>query len=90
MLKILATAALVIASVLVTAPPPAHAEVCADAGGRRHVSVGGCVDPGRDIVGGAAIAGVAIAAGTDPYWPGQIPCYSAEGVPYYTPDGDPC
>ncbi len=91
MLKILATAALAIAPVLVTAPPPAHADVCADAGGRRHVSVGGCADIGRDVVGGAAIAGgVAIAGATDPYWPGQIPCSSAEGVPYYTPDGDPC
>jgi len=77
MLKILATAALAIAPVLVTAPPPAHAEVCADAAGASYL-VGGCADIGRDVVGGAAIAGaVAIAGATDPYWPGEIPCYSA-------------
>jgi len=42
-------------------------------------------------IGAAAVPpGAAIAAATDPYWPGQEPCYSVEGVPYYTPDGDPC
>jgi hypothetical protein len=34
--------------------------------------------------------GAAIAAATDPYIPGEIPCYTVEGVPYYTPPGDPC
>jgi hypothetical protein len=33
---------------------------------------------------------VAIASATDPYIPGEIPCYTVEGVPYYTPPGDPC
>ena len=27
---------------------------------------------------------------TTPYIPGEIPCYTVEGVPYYTPPGDPC
>jgi hypothetical protein len=35
------------------------------------------------------VTGVAIAAATDPYWAGEKPCYTVEGVPYYTPDGDP-
>ena len=65
--------------------PIAHADVCAGADGR-HVAVGGCT-PG---VAGDVAAGAAIAAATVPYWPGEVPCYSVEGVPYYTPDGDPC
>ena len=42
-----------------------------------------------DIAGDVA-TGAAIAAATDPYWPGEEPCYTVEGVPYYTRDGDPC
>jgi hypothetical protein len=69
----------------VVAPTVAHADICAGAHGR-HFAVGGCT-PG---IAGDVIAGAAIAAATDPYFPGEIPCYTAEGVPYYTPDGDPC
>jgi hypothetical protein len=36
------------------------------------------------------LVGGAIAAADHPYWDGQVPCYTVEGVPYYTPDGDPC
>jgi hypothetical protein len=25
-----------------------------------------------------------------PHYLGEIPCYTVEGVPYYTPPGDPC
>jgi hypothetical protein len=35
-------------------------------------------------------AGAAIAAAHAPYVPGEVPCYTVEGVPYYTPPGDPC
>jgi hypothetical protein len=66
------------------APPAAHADICAGASGR-HFGVGGCT-PG---LAGDAITG-AIVASDHEYWPGQVPCYTAEGVPYYTPDGDPC
>ena len=66
------------------APPLAQADICAGAHGR-HFGVGGCT-PG---LAGDAIAG-AIVASDHPYWGGQVPCYTAEGVPYYTPDGDPC
>jgi hypothetical protein len=65
--------------------PAAHADICAGVGGR-HFAAGGCGDP---IARGVA-AGAAIAAATDPYIPGEIPCYTVEGVPYYTPPGDPC
>jgi hypothetical protein len=64
--------------------PAANADICAGAHGR-HVGVGGCTN----VVGDVA-TGVAIAAATDPYIPGEIPCYTVEGVPYYTPPGDPC
>ena len=31
-----------------------------------------------------------IAAADNPYVMGEVPCYTVEGVPYYTPPGDPC
>jgi hypothetical protein len=68
----------------VAVAPVANADICAGARGR-HVGVGGCTN----VVGDVA-TGVAIAAATDPYIPGEIPCYTVEGVPYYTPPGDPC
>jgi hypothetical protein len=80
----LLTAMAMAAVVPVAIAPVGHAEVCAGADGR-HVSVGGCT-PG---LAGDAIAG-AIVAADHPYWDGQEPCYTVEGVPYYTPDGDPC
>ncbi|MGK2867426.1 MAG: hypothetical protein ACSLFA_12440 [Mycobacterium sp.] len=36
------------------------------------------------------IAVAAIAAVHTPYHPGEIPCHTVEGVPYFTPAGDPC
>jgi hypothetical protein len=64
--------------------PAAQADVCAGAHGR-HIGVGGCTHIAGDVV-----AGEAIAAATEPYIPGEIPCYTVEGEPYYTPPGDPC
>jgi hypothetical protein len=64
--------------------PVANADVCAGATGR-HVAVGGCTD-----VAGRVANGVAIASATNPYVAGEVPCYTVEGVPYYTPPGDPC
>ncbi len=82
-------AALLTAMAMAAAPvaiaPVAHADICAGAHGR-HFSAGGCT-PG---IAGDVAAGAAIAAATDPYFPGEEPCYTVEGVPYYTPDGDPC
>ena len=68
----------------IVAAPTAGADVCAGVGGR-HFSAGGCTN----IIGDAA-AGAAIAAAHVPYVPGEIPCYTVEGVPYFTPPGDPC
>lgn len=64
--------------------PVANADICAGASGR-HVAVGGCTNVVGDVARGAAIASAA-----SPYVPGEIPCYTVEGVPYYTPPGDPC
>ena len=72
-----------IAAVPVAVAPAASADVCSSGGGR-HFSVGGCTD----IAGDAAA--VAIASQHDPYVAGEIPCYTEEGVPYYTPPGAPC
>ena len=81
-LSLLAAAAVNVAPLVVA--PVAGAEVCAGADGR-HFAAGGCTHIAGDVVAGAAIA-----AATDPYVPGEIPCYTVEGVPYYTPPGDPC
>jgi hypothetical protein len=72
-----------IAALPLAIAPAANADVCA-AGGGRHFSVGGCTN----IAGDAAA--VAIASQHVPYVPGEIPCYTADGVPYYTPPGAPC
>jgi hypothetical protein len=84
--------AMTIAAVPVAVAPAAQADVCGDAGGR-HVDVGGCTDVAGDAVAGAAVAGAAMAAPEDAAAQaatGQPPCYTAEGVPYYTPGSDPC
>ena len=77
-------AAMGMAVVPVVIAPVADADICAGAHGR-HVGVGGCTNIAGDVA-----TGVAIAAATDPYIPGEIPCYTVEGEPYYTPPGDPC
>jgi hypothetical protein len=66
-----------------TIAPTASADVCSAAGGR-HFSVGDCTNVAGDA------AAVAIVAQLVPYYPGEIPCYTAEGVPYYTPDDYSC
>jgi hypothetical protein len=64
--------------------PVAHADICAGADGR-HFAAGGCTNIAGDVAAGAAIAAAHV-----PYVPGEVPCYTVEGVPYYTPPGDPC
>lgn len=83
MVKVMVAGALLAAAAVLSPTPAAHADVCADAGGR-HVSVGGCADPASRV----AVAGDDDAAAQAVS--GRPPCYTAEGVPYYTPDGDPC
>jgi hypothetical protein len=79
--------ALTMAAVPVATAPVAHADVCGDVGGR-HVDVGGCSHVGGDIAAGTAVAATDDAAAQAAA--GQPPCYTPAGVPYYTPDGDPC
>jgi len=79
--------AMALAVVPVAIPPVGHADVCGDVGGR-HVSVGGCTDVAGDVAAGAALAGADEAAAQAAA--GQPPCYTPEGVPYYTPGDAPC
>lgn len=79
---LISLAGLAIAPLVAT--PTAAAEICAGADGR-HFAAGGCTNVAGDVATGAAIA-----AAHTPYVPGEIPCYTVEGVPYYTPPGDPC
>lgn len=79
---VLAAAAMAIAPTITA--PAAHADICAGAGGR-HFAAGGCTNIAGDVAAGAAIAAAHV-----PYVPGEIPCYTVEGVPYFTPPGDPC
>ena len=76
--------AMTMTAVTVAIAPAAQADICAGANGR-HFGVGGCT-PG---LAGDAITG-AIVASDHPYAPGDVPCYTTEGVPYYTPPGAPC
>jgi hypothetical protein len=64
--------------------PAAGADICAGAHGR-HFAAGGCTNVAGDVA-----VGTAIAAAHVPYFPGEVPCYTVEGVPYYTPPGYPC
>ena len=51
------------------------------------VGVGGVVGPvGVDPV----VAAAARPYYYVPFYPGEIPCYTPEGVAYYTPAGEPC
>jgi hypothetical protein len=64
--------------------PAVNAEVCAGADGR-HFAAGGCTNIAGDVAAGAAIEAAHV-----PYTWGEVPCYTVEGVPYYTPPGYPC
>jgi hypothetical protein len=81
-LTLIAATAMAIAPIAVA--PTAGADVCAGASGR-HFAAGGCTNIAGDVATGAAIAAAHV-----PYVPGEIPCYTVEGVPYYTPPGAPC
>ena len=72
------------AAILVVSAPTAGADVCAGVDGR-HFAAGGCTNVAGDVAAGAAIAAV-----HTPYFPGEIPCYTVEGLPYFTPPGYPC
>jgi hypothetical protein len=103
--KIAATlfTAAALAAVPAAITPVANAEVCGDVGGR-WVNVGGCTDVARDLavpaIAGAAVVGAdewarygfpeAYAYSLVPAFPGEAPCISPTGLPYYTPGAAPC
>ncbi|WP_040624142.1 hypothetical protein [Mycobacterium parascrofulaceum] len=68
----------------IACPQRATADACADVGGR-HVSVGGCTDPGR--WGNWVLPADAM---TTPPPDAPPPCYTPSGEPYWTPPGQPC
>ena len=80
--RLLTAMATAVAPVVIA--PVADADICAGAHGR-HFAAGGCTNIAGDVA-----VGTAIAASHVPYVPGEVPCYTVEGVPYYTPPGDPC
>lgn len=84
--------------------PVAGADICGAVGGR-HVDVGGCTPGVAGDAVDAAVAGAAVAGATDwarygfpenyafslvPAFPGEQPCISPTGLPYYTPADAPC
>lgn len=79
---LMSIAGLALAPIVVA--PAASAEICAGASGR-HFAAGGCTNVAGDVA-----TGVAIASSHIPYVYGEVPCYTVEGVPYYTPPGQPC
>jgi hypothetical protein len=96
--------ALAMASIPAVMAPAAQAEICGDVGGR-HVEVGGCTPGIGGVAVDAAVAGAAVAGADDwgrygfpqaypfsvyPNFPGEAPCISPAGLPYYTPGDAPC
>lgn len=64
------------------AVPTADADICAGPGGR-YFDPGRCTNAAGDAV--ETVISVPV-----PHYFGEIPCYTIEGVPYYTPPGYPC
>lgn len=64
--------------------PAANATVCALQGGERHYVAGECVDT-ADSTGYVPVTSQHV-----PFYQGETPCYTVEGVEYYTPGTDPC
>ena len=84
--------AVVAATLQMGMAPAAQADICGDAGGP-YVNAGGCLPPGA-LQEGAAIAGSFVVADAldeaRQRAQGRPPCYTREGVPYYTPGDAPC
>lgn len=87
---LLSAAALSVIPVAIS--PLAQADVCGDIGGR-HVTVGGCTPGIAGDAVDAAVAGDWVRYGLPetyafslvPAFPGEQPCISPNGLPYYTP-----
>ena len=84
--------ALVLAGTPVVAAPSAQADVCGTAGGP-NVNVNGCLPPGTVGEGVEILGSIAVADAVDEWRQrasGRPPCYTPQGVPYYTPGDAPC
>jgi hypothetical protein len=86
-------AAVMLMAAWVAGTGPAHADVCGYAGGPVG-GVNGCTEIGRDVEIGADVVGAAIVAdaadAAAQAAAGRPPCYTRDGVPYYTPGDAPC
>lgn len=86
--------AMAVASLPAVSSPLAEADVCGTASGPNG-SVNGCLPPGLNSIeqGAAVVGGIAVADALDEWnqrAAGRPPCYTPEGVPYYTPGSSPC
>ena len=85
-------AALAAAALPMAVSPAAGAEVCGSATGP-DVSANACVPPGAVQEGVGILGSIAVADAVDEWHQriaGRPPCYTPEGVPYYTPGDSPC
>lgn len=79
---------LAVAALPVAHASVAHADVCGNVGGPA-LEVNGCVPP----LGSGVVGSVVVADAVDEWRQrasGRPPCYTAAGVPYYTPGDEPC
>ncbi|MGV0993596.1 MAG: hypothetical protein ACOYBX_04625 [Mycobacterium sp.] len=76
----------------VVVAPSASADVCGSVGGP-NADVAGCLPPGTLAEGATVLGSVAVADAVDEWHQrlrGQPPCFTPQGVPYYTPGTMPC
>lgn len=84
--------ALALTALPLALPGAASAEVCGTVGGQV-VNVNGCIPPGAVANGAGIVGSIAVADAIDEWHQrasGRPPCYTAQGVPYYTPGNAPC
>ncbi|MBI3216855.1 MAG: hypothetical protein HYZ38_23815 [Mycobacterium sp.] len=79
---LLLAAGLTVGSIAIA--PIAGAEICTGPAGARYTE-GQCADIPEDQT-----AGTAIESSPLPYTFGEVPCFTQEGIAYYTPPGQPC
>jgi hypothetical protein len=87
-------AALAMAAFPLAVSPAAGAEVCGSATGPAgEVTANACLPPGAVAEGAGILGSIAVADALDDWhqrMAGRPPCFTPEGVPYYTPGDSPC
>ena len=87
-------AALALTALPVAVSPTAGADVCGSATGPAYdVSADGCLPPGAVAEGAGVLGSIAVADALDDWhqrMAGRPPCFTPQGVPYYTPGDSPC